>query len=60
MNIKDLLILAKLGDSSAMETLLETYRPLILKASIIDGEFDEDLFQELQIIFMHCVQAFRT
>lgn len=60
MNIKDLLILAKLGDSSAMETLLETYRPLILKASIIDGEFDEDLFQELQIVFMHCVQAFRT
>jgi len=60
MNIKDLLILAKLGDSSAMETLLETYRPLILKASIIDGEFDEDLFQELQIIFMHCVQVFRT
>lgn len=60
MNIKDLLILAKLGDSSAMETLLETYRPLILKASIIDGEFDEDLFQELQIVFMHCVQVFRT
>ena len=60
MTIKDLLILAKLGDSSAMETLLETYRPLILKASIIDGEFDEDLFQELQIVFMHCVQVFRT
>lgn len=60
MNIKDLLILAKLGDSGAMETLLETYRPLILKASIIDGEFDEDLFQELQIVFMHCVQIFRT
>ena len=60
MNIKDLLILAKLGDSSAMEALLETYRPLILKASIIDGEFDEDLFQELQIVFMHCVQVFRT
>ena len=60
MNIKDLLILAKLGDSSAMETLLETYRPLILKASIINGEFDEDLFQELQIVFIHCVQIFRT
>jgi hypothetical protein len=60
MNIKDLLILAKLGDSGAMETLLETYRPLMLKASIIDGEFDEDLFQELQIVFMHCVRVFRT
>ena len=60
MNIRDLLSLAKLGDSSAMEILLETYRPLMLKAAIIDGEFDEDLFQELQIVFMHCVRVFRT
>lgn len=59
MNIKDLLILAKLGDSSAMETLLDTYRPLMLKNAIIDGEFDEDLFQELQMVFMHCVRVFR-
>ena len=60
MNFKDMLICAKRGDRGAMETLLETYRPLMLKESIIDGEFDEDLFQELQIVFMHCVKMFRT
>lgn len=60
MNFKDMLISAKQGDREAMETLLETYRPLMLKESIIDGEFDEDLFQELQIVFMHCVKMFRT
>ena len=60
MNIKDLLILAKQGDSSAVETLLENYRPLMLKNAIIGGEFDEDLFQELQMVFMHCVRVFRT
>ena len=60
MSIKDLLILAKLGDSSAMETLLETYHPLMLKNAIVGGEFDEDLFQELQMVFMHCVRVFRT
>lgn len=60
MNFIDLLTVAKLGDCAAMETLLEIYRPLILKESIIDGEFDEDLFQELQIVFMHCVRIFRT
>ena len=60
MNIKDLVILAKLGDSSAMEILLETYRPLMLKNAIVGGEFDEDLFQELQMVFMHCVRVFRT
>lgn len=59
MNIKDLLILAKRGDSSAMETLLEAYRPLMANNAIIDGVFDEDLFQELQIVFMHCFQVFR-
>ena len=59
MNIKDLLILAKLGDHGAMETLLEIYRPLMLKAAIIDGEFDEDLFQELQMVFVYCFQVFR-
>ena len=56
MNIKDLLILAKRGDSSAMETLLEAYRPLMVNNAIINGVFDEDLFQELQIVFMHCFQ----
>ena len=60
MNFKDMLISAKQGDRETMETLLETYRPLMLKESIIDGEFDEDLFQELQIVFMHCVKMFRT
>ncbi len=59
MNIKDLLILAKLGDCSAMETLLEAYRPLMVNNAIIDGVFDEDLFQELQIVFIHCFQVFR-
>lgn len=59
MNFTDLLTLAKLGDCAVIETLLEIYRPLILKESIIDGEFDEDLFQELQIIFVHCIHTFR-
>lgn len=60
MNFKDILMLAKLGDSNSMEVLLEIYRPLMLKEAIIDGVFDEDLFQELQIVFMHCVKVFRT
>lgn len=60
MSFKDLLTLAKLGDCESMETLLEIYRPLMLKEAIIDGIFDEDLFQELQIVFMHCVKMFRT
>ena len=51
MSFSELLTLAKAGDSGVMEKLLELYRPLMLKAAIISGEFDEDLFQELQIVF---------
>ena len=59
MSFSELLTLAKAGDSGAVEKLLDIYRPLMLKAAIISGEFDEDLFQELQIIFLRCVQRFR-
>ena len=50
MKFRDMLTLAKLGDSNSMELLLEIYQPLMLKEAIIDGVFDEDLFQELQIL----------
>lgn len=60
MKFRDMLTLAKLGDSNSMELLLEIYQPLMLKEAIIDGVFDEDLFQELQIVFVHCVKVFCT
>ena len=38
---------AKQGDNYAVEFLLEMYRPLLVKEAIVDGIFDEDLYQEL-------------
>lgn len=32
--------------------------PLLLKESIIDGILDEDLYQELCIVFMRCIDRF--
>ena len=43
MNFKDLLLRAKSGDNEALTELLLMYRPLLLKESIVDGVFDEDL-----------------
>lgn len=60
MNFKDLLLRAKSGDNEALTDLLLTYRPLLLKESIVDGVFDEDLFQELCIVFLKCVRKFRV
>ena len=48
MNFKDLLLRAKSSDNEALTELLLMYRPLLLKESIVDGVFDEDLSPGLQ------------
>ena len=55
MNFKELLLQAKFGDRTATTELLMLYQPLLLKESIIDGILDEDLYQELCIVFMRCI-----
>lgn len=58
MNFKELIIRAKRGEAEAKESLLEMYRPLISREAIIDGVFDEDLYQELCFRFIHCIDRF--
>lgn len=59
MRFKDLLLQVKAGDENAFTELLMMYRPLLLKESIVEGMFDEDLYQELCIVFLRCIQRFR-
>ena len=47
MNFKEILLKAKSGNKDAVEMLLEMYKPLLFKEAIVDGVFDEDLYQEL-------------
>lgn len=58
MNFKELLLQAKFGDRTATTELLMLYQPLLLKESIIDGILDGDLYQELCIVFMRCIDRF--
>lgn len=58
MNFKELLIQAKSGDKGAKEKLLALYKPLLIKESILDGTFDEDLYQELCITLLNCIRKF--
>ena len=58
MNFKELLLQAKFGDRTATTELLMLYQRLLLKESIIDGILDEDLYQELCIVFMRCIDRF--
>lgn len=49
---RQLLLKTKQGDTEAMEILLDSYKPLMLALSYINGVYSEDLYQEFQIIFM--------
>ena len=58
MNFKELMLLAKENEKAAGEILI-MYRPLLLKESIVDGIFDEDLYQELCLTLLSCIRMFR-
>ena len=59
MNFKELLSRAKDDDLQAKEGLLERYKSLLLKEAIIDGVFDEGLYQELCVTLLDCIRKFR-
>lgn len=58
MNFEELLRRAKASEQQAVEQLIKLYQPLMMKEAIIDGVLDEDLYQELQIVFICCIQKF--
>ena len=58
LNFQELIIREKRGENSAIEELLEMYRPLLTKESIVEGVFDEDLYQELCYRFIQCIDKF--
>jgi hypothetical protein len=58
LNFQELIIRAKRGENSAIEELLEMCRPLLTKESIVEGVFDEDLYQELCYRFIQCIDKF--
>ena len=60
MIFKGLMLRAKENAKTAIGELLTMYRPLLLKESIVDGIFDEDLYQEFCLTLLSCVQKFRV
>ncbi len=59
MNFKVLLLRAKGGDVSAAAQLLFMYQPLLMRQAIVDGVLDEDLYQELCITLLRCIERFQ-
>lgn len=58
MDFKELLLQAKGGNDFAKEEIMEMYRPLLIKESLINGFFDEDFYQELQYTLIKCIDKF--
>ena len=59
MNFKELLTLAQSGEALAIKKIVEMYKPLLIKESIIDGVFDEDLHQELMLTLLRCIKKIK-
>lgn len=60
MNFKELLLRAQAEDQQAKEKLLSLYQPLLMKESVINGVFDEDVYQELCITLLTCIKRFKV
>lgn len=58
MNFKDLLLRAKAGDQASLDHMVRLYDPLLHRMAWHDGAFDEDLYQEMQIILLKCIHTF--
>jgi len=60
MNFKELILSAQADAPNAAAEILSMYKPLLLKESIVEGVFDEDLYQELCITLLHCIGKFKV
>ena len=59
MNFERLLLQANEGNADAVLEILEIYKPLLIKNAIVNGRFDEDLYQELVSTLLQCIQRFQ-
>ena len=59
MEFERVLFRAKQGDEKAIEQILEMFRPMLIRNSLIRGVFDEDRYQELAIETLKCIQRFK-
>lgn len=59
MDFEKLLEQAQSGNQEAELAIIEMYKPLIIKKSLVYGVFDEDLHQELLEQTILCIRRYR-
>ena len=58
MSFEVILQQAKEGNTQAILEIVEMYKPLIIRNAIVEGIYDEDLYQELRIALLKCIHTF--
>lgn len=56
--IQGAFIPGRLGDQESIMEIFEMYRPLLVRNALVDGFFDEDLYQELIVEILRCIRFF--
>lgn len=59
MEFEEILFRAKQGEDLAINQILELYQPMLVKHSLVNGQFDEDLYQELVMETLKCIRYFK-
>lgn len=60
MDFERVLFQAKMGDKYAVQQMVEMYRPLVIKNALVNGVFNEDLYQELMLELLRCIRSFKV
>jgi len=58
MEFKEILQKAREYDRKSMMEVIEMYRPLMVKYAVVNGRFDEDLYQEFVYTMLQCILKF--
>ena len=58
MNFRFLIESAQAGNLQSIQAILEMYKPLLTKESFLNGNLDEDLYQELCLTLLDCIRLF--
>lgn len=58
MRFEVILQQAKEGNLQAVMEIVEMYKPLLIRSAIVEGNFDEDLYQELVQVLLKCIKNF--
>ena len=58
MSFEVILQQAKEGNAQAILEIVEIYKPLLIRNAIVEGFFDEDLYQELIRVVLSCIKRF--